>query len=278
MPRQRTLKPGFFRNEELGALSPWHRLCYEGLWCHADRDGRLEYRPKRLKAEIFPYDDGFPVVDDETGAVTRLTFPTLIADLVASRILLRYEVDGLTYLAVPPVAWAKHQRPRDDEPRSVLPGPPSLRSHGTDTGQTLSRSGPVEVPSQSGPRSGIWDLDLGTHTAQARDPRAAHRSHVFCGERLCVPGFLDEEFRRLLGASAAPEVLTAFYARVDANAPASAIRATLGHWRAEFQRAFAVEADRAPPHTCLGNHEPPCASYGQCTQRTLEEGRASRVG
>jgi len=33
------------------------RLLYQGLWCLADKAGRLEDRPKYLKAEIFPYDN-----------------------------------------------------------------------------------------------------------------------------------------------------------------------------------------------------------------------------
>jgi len=32
------------------------RLLYPGLWMLADREGRLEDRPLRIKAEILPYD------------------------------------------------------------------------------------------------------------------------------------------------------------------------------------------------------------------------------
>jgi hypothetical protein len=55
--RARNLKPGFFKNEDLAECEPLARIFFEGLWCSADREGRLEYRPKRLKAEILPYDD-----------------------------------------------------------------------------------------------------------------------------------------------------------------------------------------------------------------------------
>src|SRR5438046_5988352 len=55
--RIRALKPGSFLNEQLCSLSSFHRLLYAGLWLCADRQGRLQDRPKRLKAEIFPYDD-----------------------------------------------------------------------------------------------------------------------------------------------------------------------------------------------------------------------------
>jgi hypothetical protein len=56
MARIRTIKPQFFLNEELAELPAMTRLLFVGLWTQADRDGRLIDRPKRLKAEIFPYD------------------------------------------------------------------------------------------------------------------------------------------------------------------------------------------------------------------------------
>jgi len=57
MARIRTIKPQFFLNEELAELSAMVRLLFIGLWTQADREGRLLDRPKRLKAEIFPYDN-----------------------------------------------------------------------------------------------------------------------------------------------------------------------------------------------------------------------------
>lgn len=57
MARIRTIKPDFFKNEELADLPAMTRLLFIGLWTQADREGRLEDRPKRLKAEVFPYDN-----------------------------------------------------------------------------------------------------------------------------------------------------------------------------------------------------------------------------
>ena len=51
MPRARNVKPGFFKNELLAECEPLARILFEGLWCEADREGRLEDRPRRLKAE-----------------------------------------------------------------------------------------------------------------------------------------------------------------------------------------------------------------------------------
>lgn len=57
--RARNIKPGFFLNEEIGELDTGCRLLFIGLWCLADREGFLKYRPKRISIEIFPYDQGF---------------------------------------------------------------------------------------------------------------------------------------------------------------------------------------------------------------------------
>lgn len=121
MARIRSIKPEFFDHELLCSLSPWHRLCFAGLWTQADKAGRMEDRPARLKARIFPYDD--------------LDFEALLADLAKHGFIVRYVVDGRRYLAIPEESWAEHQRPRQDEHESLLPPidsgtvtNPSLRS------------------------------------------------------------------------------------------------------------------------------------------------------
>lgn len=55
--RARNIKPGFFKSEGLASCSFPARLLFIGLWCIADREGRLEDRPLRIKAELFPYDN-----------------------------------------------------------------------------------------------------------------------------------------------------------------------------------------------------------------------------
>jgi hypothetical protein len=93
------LKPGFFKNEQLCDLSPWHRLCFAGVWLCADRDGRVEDRPKRLKAEIFPYDD--------------LDMNSLLWDLMHAGFIVRYAAVTQPLIWIP--SWDSHQFPRSDE-------------------------------------------------------------------------------------------------------------------------------------------------------------------
>lgn len=54
--RSRNIKPSFYLNDRLAACSPHARLLFIGLWCAADWEGRLQYRPARLRAELFPYE------------------------------------------------------------------------------------------------------------------------------------------------------------------------------------------------------------------------------
>lgn len=117
--RIRALKPGFYTNEQLCELSPWHRLCYAGLWLCADKEGRMEDRPKRLKATIFPYDD--------------LDMNSLLWDLVKAGFIVRYSAENRQPLLWIP-SWNSHQFPRSDEAASKLAAftPGSERQSGTD--------------------------------------------------------------------------------------------------------------------------------------------------
>lgn len=112
MPRMRTIKPSFFTDDELGELQPLARLLYAGLWCHADRKGRLEDRPKRLKVEVLPYDE--------------CDVDALLAELAAHGFILRYEVAGARYIAIP--TFGKHQNPHIKEQASTIPDPPEHRA------------------------------------------------------------------------------------------------------------------------------------------------------
>lgn len=51
MARSRNIKPGLFKNEVLGVADPIYTILFQGLWVLADREGRLEDRPMRIKAE-----------------------------------------------------------------------------------------------------------------------------------------------------------------------------------------------------------------------------------
>lgn len=113
MARIRSLKPEFFKDEDLATLPFEARMLFEGLWCYADREGRLEDRPKYLKAEIFPYDD----VDIEK--LLNLLMNPKIQDREDKVFIRRYVVDGKKYIDIP--EFLKHQSPHNTEKDSLLP-------------------------------------------------------------------------------------------------------------------------------------------------------------
>lgn len=55
--RIRQIKPEFFKHGGLGEISRDARLLFIGLWCMADNHALIKEHPKRIKIEIFPYDE-----------------------------------------------------------------------------------------------------------------------------------------------------------------------------------------------------------------------------
>lgn len=112
MARIRSIKPEFFTDEEIGKLGFAARLFFVGLWCHADKAGRLEDKPMQLAIQIIPYDMKKRGV---SGA-------NLLNELVP-RFVIRYKADGKSLLQIR--NFSKHQKPHHTERESNLPNPPS---------------------------------------------------------------------------------------------------------------------------------------------------------
>ncbi len=105
MARSRNIKPGFFKNYDLADAGPHVQLLFAGLWCLADREGRLEDKPRFIKAELFPYYDF-----DVNGGLT---------ELERLKFICRYTVDSLAVIQV--LNFKKHQSPHKTEKAAVLP-------------------------------------------------------------------------------------------------------------------------------------------------------------
>ena len=108
MARARNIKPGFFKNEILGVADPLYSLLFEGLWVLADRSGRLEDRPLRIKGEVFPYRDG-------------LNVDAMLNWLESNGFICRYTAQGKKCILV--LEFVKHQNPHKNETESELPAP-----------------------------------------------------------------------------------------------------------------------------------------------------------
>jgi len=110
--RARGIKPGYFKNEGLASCSQAARLLFVGLWLLADREGRLEDRPKRIEAEIFPYEE--------------VNVEKLLDELAVDRdgngaFIQRYSAEGHRYITI--VNFLRHQYPHKNEQKSIIPAP-----------------------------------------------------------------------------------------------------------------------------------------------------------
>jgi hypothetical protein len=130
--RSRNIKPGFFKNDALAELSPLARILFAGLWCMADREGRLADRPKRIRGEVLPYDDC-----DVDG---------LLDELHEAGFIVRYVSPETPAIAIP--EFTKHQNPHIREAPSRITPPtapiPDLPGGGlgAEAGEVRSPSGP----------------------------------------------------------------------------------------------------------------------------------------
>lgn len=123
MSRARNIKPGFFRNADLVELPVETRLLFVGLWTLADREGRLEDRPRQIKMEIFPA-DSFDV-------------GLMLSQLHSAGFINRYEVGTLKFIEVE--NFIKHQDPHYKEKASEIPPPPGKENFMKATGVTRTQ-------------------------------------------------------------------------------------------------------------------------------------------
>ncbi|QIE89474.1 hypothetical protein [Pseudomonas nitroreducens] len=193
MARSRNIKPSFFKNEDLADLPPFDRLLFIGLWCLADREGRLEDRPRRIKIELFPGD----TYDVEIG----------LGNLEGKGFIERYEVFGFSVISLP--KFTRHQSPHSTEKDSELPDcngyltvnerqrgkvlPGKQRYVHAETGFTLeANNGEVTVKAQEQPEPPT--VDAPTHNALIPDSLIPDS---------LIPDYLNpEEEQKPLGASA----------------------------------------------------------------------------
>jgi hypothetical protein len=171
MPRSRNIKPAFFANDILAGLDPLTRLLLIGIWTIADKAGRLEDRPRRIKAEVLPYDE--------------CDIEPMLAALAEVGLILRYDANGIRAIQV--ANWDKDQKPHCKEAESAIPAPCSsgaradigtlpascLSGARTDTSTTLERGEQAASTEVAGliPDSGLLIPDSREKTPRRRAPQ-----------------------------------------------------------------------------------------------------------
>lgn len=233
MARIRTIKPEFFYSEQIAAVSMAARMFFIGLWTLSDRDGRLKWTPRKIKAQIFPYDDEVDVAG-------------LAEELAGAGLLHVYEAQDATFIWIP--GFSKHQRPHPREPassipecpenhdskdvpwqRNVLKSPnpvtkpcPAVIRHSSIPPSTVGREG-KGMDKGKGRSTGTGTI-LSSSMPLVMSPTRFARlqeTHVFIGSRFRVPNGLHDDLRSQLGGEHADARLTAWYEQLNADAEVS---------------------------------------------------------
>lgn len=120
MLRTRVIRPGLVTNEVLAGLGLEAEALFIRLWMLADREGRLEDRPAKIRAEAFPYH----------AEITAQTVENLLKSLAKAGFIIRYKArigdDRVASPLICVVNFQKHQWIHGHERASVLPAHPQV--------------------------------------------------------------------------------------------------------------------------------------------------------
>ena len=242
MARIRNVSPAFFDDDALAGVSPAVRLLLLGLKVQADREGRLEDRPERLRVRIFPFDT----------AVTRDVLDGMLSELAERGVIRRYSVAGQRLIVIP--GFKSEQYISAREPASTLPpeeeAEPDRDRTGTSPASDQSENG--LSPVQDSSSTGLSDKGQGTRdggrgtvdTARgATHPTPVplglrSRVNVAFPGRPPVPGSLHSDFLMRLGGDAdeTDRKLSAWYREVSAQWEGKPIGDDdFVFWRARFR-------------------------------------------
>lgn len=111
--RIRSIKPEFWRSDDITALPFELRLLFIGLWSYVDDNGVGIDDVRHIAAELF-------ALEEDQNAIRQYVREGLIR-LSTDGLLTRYEVNGKQFLHVN--SWSRHQRVTNpNRPRYPLPG------------------------------------------------------------------------------------------------------------------------------------------------------------
>jgi hypothetical protein len=250
MRRIRTIKPEFFSDEKLAALSAIDRLVYIGLWSIADDEGRLLDNTKLIDGQIFP-------LTDESSRESLETLAKL------DRIRRYCTANGQRVIQI--LRWTDHQK-IDKPSKSRLPANDPQVATDESPGDASSDSREGVAKASPEPRS--WTLDHGPSTVDQRPPTTDNAAAVALCQRLAsaVNGVLPRkpiDAAKAYNISAASTILAIttdgeLIERVVRDAarkiPAGGVH-SLGWFVEAIRRAVAGRSDE-PPAAAAGGWNP----------------------
>jgi hypothetical protein len=141
--RIRSIKPEFWRSDDVSALDPVDRLLFIGLWSYVDDNGVGIDKLAAITADLFAGD----LERDASETFARVSRG--LANLADAALIVRYAVDGKPYLAV--TGWGRHQR-IDKAGKPRYPGPDQGIQETLATPSRESRESPAPGTGEQGNR------------------------------------------------------------------------------------------------------------------------------
>ena len=201
--RIRSIKPEFWRSDDIDALSIPDRLLFIGLWSYVDDNGVGLFSVKDIVGDLFAGD----MLRDSNETLIRVKEG--LKALFERGLIEIYSQDGCTYLAI--TNWGKHQRvPNPNKPRYPRPSADSetplylfneslIRPHEslrTGTGEQGNRGTGEQIPPIA-PQGGRSESEPETHeptsepTKQFKQFWSLYPNHDY-------PDAAVREFKRVL--------------------------------------------------------------------------------
>ena len=181
--RIRSIKPEFWRSDDIAALPISARLLFIGLWSYVDDNGVGWDKLPSIVADLFAND----LVADTAETLRRVNAD--LTQIQNAGLVTRYEVDGKPLLHI--TNWEKHQLVRNPSKGNCFPLPPgetgtdneTLRSVNAESTQTL-RTGAGEQGSRGTEEQGSGgstDVQPPTRTCQKHSTWEHRENCRLCG-------------------------------------------------------------------------------------------------
>lgn len=159
-------------NEDLCELGPYAYILFIGLWMIADKEGRLEDRPKRIKALAMPLWSNAEIAG---GKPVDNPVENLLKSLAEKGFIVRYRYGADPFIKI--LNWDKYQNIHPREPASVIPPEPVKPSRSASyraTAEAVPRhvQGNAEATAKSPLTSFTSSTSLSSAPLRSADERA----------------------------------------------------------------------------------------------------------
>lgn len=159
--RIRSIKPEFWRSEDIAAL-PWEtRLVFIGLWSYVDDNGVGRDDERIIAAELFAL--------DESLSESSVRIHDGLIQLQTAGLIARYTVDGRRYVHI--TTWAKHQKINRPSPgRYPLPTCENVEIHAPFTEGSVSAHNTLSAGAVEQGSRGTGEEEICATASRESDP------------------------------------------------------------------------------------------------------------